>query len=217
MKKIYLSILTTAAILTCGQVMAEKGGRSHYQHMAEESAKNIIFMVPDGMGLSNVTATRIYLNGPNGDRLSFEKLPTIGYQSTHSANSTVTDSAAAASAWATGEKFNNGEISCHSEDTVCIESPATILELAKEEGKATGLVATSTITHATPASFAAHVNSRKCETEIARQYIEESGVDVLLGGGIGPNSTTFSTTVHSIQARIKMRLSPVPKLKAMFT
>lgn len=58
-------------------------------------AKNIIFMVPDGMGLADVTAARIFKFGPDGDRLSFEKLPVIGYQSTHSANSTVTDSAAA--------------------------------------------------------------------------------------------------------------------------
>lgn len=76
-------------------------------------AKNIIFMVPDGMGLADVTAARMSKNGPDGDRLSFEKLPVIGYQSTHAANSTVTDSAAAASAWASGAKYNNGEISCH--------------------------------------------------------------------------------------------------------
>lgn len=192
MKKIYASIIAASVILACGQAMAEKGGRHHDELVTGRNAKNIIFMVPDGMGLSNVTATRIFLNGPHGDRLSFEKLPTIGYQSTHSADSTVTDSAAAASAWAAGEKFNNGEISCHSEDTFCIDSPATILELAKLEGKTTGLVATSTITHATPASFGAHVNSRKCETEIGRQYIEENSIDVLLGGGIGSNSTSSS-------------------------
>lgn len=194
MKKVYLQVATLAvagSVMLTGQAMAAEHGHRH-GHPAEGRAKNIIFMVPDGMGLSNVTAARIFLNGPDGQRLSFERLPVIGYQSTHSANSTVTDSAAAASAWAVGEKFNNGEISCHSEGTVCIENPATILELAKKAGKATGLVATSTITHATPAVFGAHVNSRKCETEIGRQYIEESGVDVLLGGGIGSNSSSAS-------------------------
>lgn len=194
MKKVYLNIasLTVAGalMLASSQAMAGNHGRRHDEDRGASHAQNIIFMVPDGMGLSNVTATRIFMNGPNGERLSFEKLPTIGYQSTHSANSTVTDSAAAASAWAVGDKFNNGEISCHSEDTVCIDSPTTILELARQAGKATGLVATSTITHATPAAFAAHVNSRQCQAEIARQYIEETGVDVLLGGGFGSNKSS---------------------------
>ncbi len=154
-------------------------------------AKNIIFMVPDGMGLSNVTAARIFKDGPNGDPLYLETLPEIGYQRTHSRNSTVTDSAAAASAWACGEKFNNNEISCHDNDgdKVCDTngSPETILELAQKLGKSTGLVVTSTVTHATPAVWAAHVHYRNCEIEIGRQYIEKTGVDIILGGGIGPN------------------------------
>ena len=150
-----------------------------------QKAKNIIFMVPDGQGLSNVTAARIFKNGPDGDPLFQETLDTIGYQRTHSANSTVTDSAAAASAWAVGEKFVNGEISCHGgENDECVDVAPTILELAEIMGKATGLVATSQISHATPAAFGAHVFSRGCGLEIARQYIEDAGVDVILGGGV---------------------------------
>lgn len=146
-------------------------------------ARNIIFMVPDGMGLPDVTAARIFKGGPDGEPLSFELLEQVGYQRTHSANSTVTDSAAAAAAWATGDKYINGQISWHS-DT---DMPETILELAKKKGKATGLVATSDITHATPAAFGAHVSMRKSEGEIARQFIEETEVDVLLGGGFANN------------------------------
>lgn len=152
-----------------------------------QKAKNIIFMVPDGQGLSNVTAARIYKNGPNGAPLYQETLTNIGYQRTHSADSTVTDSAAAASAWAMGEKFNNGEISCHASETVtgsCDNLKPTILELAEKMGKSSGLVATSQVSHATPAAFGAHTVSRNCGAEIARQYMEESGVDVILGGGI---------------------------------
>ena len=67
------------------------------------AAKNIIFMVSDGMGLADVTAARIYKGGEAGPPLALETLPQIGYQRTYAANSTVTDSAAAASAWATGE------------------------------------------------------------------------------------------------------------------
>ncbi|MEW6587276.1 MAG: alkaline phosphatase, partial [Nitrospirota bacterium] len=177
-----LSLLAPAASFARDEI---RGGH--------HNGRNIIFMVPDGMGLSNATAARIFKSGPDGDSLYLETLPQIGYQRTHARNSTVTDSAAAAAAWACGEKFNNNEISCHDNngDKVCDTngSPVTILELAQKMGKATGLVATSTITHATPAAWAAHVHHRDCETEIARQYIEVAGVAVLLGGGIGPNKS----------------------------
>jgi alkaline phosphatase len=149
-------------------------------------AENIIFMVADGMGLAHVTAARIFKNGPDGESLHLETLPTVGYQRTHSASDSLTDSAAAASAWANGEKFNNGEISCHDDDQDGRCEPApnpTILEIAKEKGKVTGLVVTSTVTHATPAAFGSHVPSRRCEKEIARQYIQVTEVDVILGGG----------------------------------
>jgi len=149
-------------------------------------AKNIIFMVADGMGLAHVVAARIFKNGPDGESLHLETLPTIGYQRTHSASDSLTDSAAAASAWASGEKFRNGEISCHDDDQNGRCEPApdpTILEIAKAKGKATGLVVTSTVTHATPAAFGSHVSSRRCEKEIARQYIQVTEVDVILGGG----------------------------------
>jgi alkaline phosphatase len=149
--------------------------------LAEGKAKNIIVMVPDGMGLSNVTATRIFKGGLDGPSLSWENLQHIGYQRTYSRNSTITDSAPAASAWSCGEKFNNGEICFHGEG---FPNPPSILELAQRRGKTTGLVATSTITHATPASFGAHVLSRNCENEIGRQYVEVTGVDVILGSGV---------------------------------
>jgi len=162
-----------------------------------KTAKNIIFMVPDGLGLAGVTATRIYKNGPDGDALNMEKLPVIGYQRTHSANSMVTDSAAAGSAWATGEKFNNGEISCSAaKGPKCLEAPKTILEIAKEKGKATGLVVTSPISHATPAAFGAHSLSRQCGSEIARQFIEETGVDVVLGGGVLGTRANFGCDLY---------------------
>lgn len=158
----------------------------NYQENYHE-VKNIIFMVPDGMGLADVTAARIYKNGPEDAPLNLETLENIGYQRTYSANSIITDSAAAGSAWACGEKFNNGEICYHTDGSPYNPS---ILELAKAEGKSTGLVATSTITHATPAVFGAHVKDRNCENEIARQYIEVTGVDVMLGSGVAKFNST---------------------------
>ncbi len=176
MQKLFKRIVILLICISFIPLLSSAQTKDYVRHRA----KNIIIMIPDGMGLSDVTAARIYKNGPNGAPLYFETLPNIGYQRTHSANSTVTDSAAAGSAWACGEKFNNDEIGYHSEDG---SYNSTILELAKYKGKAAGLVATSTITHATPAVWGAHVNSRSCETEIARQYIEETRVDVMFGGG----------------------------------
>jgi alkaline phosphatase len=143
------------------------------------SARNVIFMVPDGMGLPDVTAVRIFKNGPGGDPLSLEKLQFVGYQRNWSANSAVTDSAAAASAWACGEKFDNGSLCVRADGSF----PPSLFEIARGLGKRTGLVVTSTVTHATPAAFASHVCRRDCETEIARQYVQEAKPDVMLGGG----------------------------------
>ena len=156
--------------------------------------KHVILMVPDGMGLADVTASRILRNcetpgepfphfceeGPGGPPLHLETLEHVGYQRTYSKTNTITDSSAAASAFACGEKFVNNEVCYHADGA---PHNLSLLELAQSKGMATGLVATQTITHATPASFASHLSNRNCETEIARQYIEETRPDVLLGGG----------------------------------
>jgi alkaline phosphatase len=169
-----LAVVSALALASAGgaSACASSGGKGR--------ARNVIQMVPDGMGLANVTATRIYRYGLDG-MLRFETLEHIGYQRTYSANSTVTDSAPAASAWACGEKFENREICFHGDGR---PAKPSILELARKQGKATGLVATSTITHATPASFGAHVANRNCEHEIARQYVQVTGPDLMFGGGV---------------------------------
>ena len=193
----WIAFIVAGAVVVGANVRAEGNGGRRVKN-GPKRAKNIIFMVPDGMGLSDVTAARIFKGGPDGDPLSFELLKQTGYQRTHSANSTVTDSAAAAAAWATGDKYNNGQISWHS-DT---DMPETILEIAKKKGKAIGLVATSDITHATPAAFGAHVSVRKSEGEIARQYIEETEVDVLLGGGFSNNRSNSPLPTEDLTALV---------------
>lgn len=97
----------------------------------------------------------------------------------------VTDCAAAATSMSTGTKAYNGAIGGVEGENGEFEPVETVLEAAQAQGKATGLVTNTRITHATPAAFAAHVPERQMEDEIARQYIEETGVDVLLGGGKG--------------------------------
>ncbi len=150
------------------------------QTTIQPEVRHVILMVPDGMGLADVTATRIRLNGAAGAPLYFETLEHVGYLRTHSKTNTITDSSAAASAFACGEKFVNNEVCYHASGEPNYPS---LLELAKLKGMATGLVATQTVTHATPAAFAAHLANRNCETRIAHQYIMETRPDILLGGG----------------------------------
>lgn len=136
-------------------------------------AQNVIFMIPDGYSTSYATNYRWY----KGEETVLDSM-LVGMQRTYSANSKVTDSAAAGTAMATGVKTNNGMIST-SPDGKELE---TVLEAAEKNGKSSGLVATSTITHATPAVFASHVASRADEAEIAPQLLDND-VDVILGGG----------------------------------
>ena len=148
-----------------------------YPVLPDASLRNVILLIGDGMGLSQITVGRLRTMGITG-KLSIEKMPVTGYLHTHSADNLITDSAAGATALATGYKTNNKRIATLPDGSAVI----TILECFRDRGMATGLVATSSITHATPASFAAHVDSRYKEPIIAEQLIN-SRVNVLLGGG----------------------------------
>lgn len=138
---------------------------------------NIIFCIGDGMGFNHVALARHHGAGP-GKKLYMEQLPVAGDMTTYSANDKVTDSAAAGTAMACGVKTNNGMIGMTPDKTPY----SSVLELLDKKGYRTGLVATSTISHATPASFASHVDSRNKQKEIAVQLLDNR-VDVLLGGG----------------------------------
>lgn len=137
-------------------------------------AKNIIFLVGDGMGLSHITAGMYQA----ARKLNLERISTIGLSKTHAANSLITDSAASATAFSTGMKTYNGAIGVDMNK----KPIETIVEKLQKENFKTGLVATSTIVHATPASFAAHNELRKNYEEIALD-MTDSNVDVMIGGG----------------------------------
>lgn len=155
---------------------------------AEPASFAVILCIGDGMGPGQEKAASYYLSGREG-ALSFHDFPVQTEISTFSANSSVTDSAASATAIATGEKVNNGVISLKIPgDGSEIE---TILEYYQKQGKAVGLVTTAFITHATPAAFAAHVSSRGNYTEIGEDYFSKTLPHVLFGGG--GNGVTSST------------------------
>jgi alkaline phosphatase len=137
--------------------------------------KNVILMIGDGMGLPDVYAAMTVSDSP----LNIERCSFTGLQKTYSADNYITDSGAAGTALATGNKTKNGTIGMDTQG----KRVKSILELAEENGLATGLVSTSAITHATPASFIAHQSSRGSYEDIAADFLK-TDIDLFIGGGI---------------------------------
>ncbi len=136
--------------------------------------KNIILLIGDGMGLPDVYAAMTVSEKP----LNMGRCNIIGLQQTFSSNSYITDSGAAGTALATGNKTKNGSIGVDS-----LGKPVkSILEIAEDNGLSTGIVSTSSITDATPASFVAHEVSRSNYEAIALDLLK-TGIDVFIGGG----------------------------------
>lgn len=145
-----------------------------YAQQKTKHPKNIILMVGDGMGVAQVYAGYT----ANKGRLNLERCTAIGFHKNQSSDSYVTDSAAGATAFACGEKTYNGAISV---DVNHVPMP-TVLEIAEKNNLATGLVATCSSTHATPACFIAHQPSRSMDEAIAHDFLK-TDVDVFIGGG----------------------------------
>jgi alkaline phosphatase len=173
--------------------------------------KNVIFFLGDGYGMVPMTAARVYAAGEDGE-LTIDTFPETAFVKTYSNDAQVTDSAPSMSAYMTGVKMNN-EVVSMSPDTLAVDpsgapyasgadstcpatgngTPATtLLELAKAAGRATGVVTTTRVTHATPAATYAHICHRDGENTIAAQLVPGGagfnaqlgdGVDVVLGGG----------------------------------
>ena len=174
----WLNIFVAFALAGCNQPAqpASSQGVNSSQGAtgAPVKAKNIILLIGDGMGLAQLTAG-MYLNN---NKIALEKYPVVGLHKSHSYDDLITDSAAGATAFACGIKTINGALGINHLGQV----KETILEEAERKGLSTGLVATSTITHATPAAFASHVVNRRLYEEIALDYMQIE-IDLLIGGG----------------------------------
>jgi len=142
-----------------------------------KKAKNVIFLIGDGMSISQVSAYRLIQGGPNS-RIAVDRFPYSGIVLTHAENAIITDSASSATAYSTGHKTNNGALGMDSENNVL----ENLTETLDQYGFVSSLLATSEITHATPAAFAAHVDLRWKTDDISAQMIE-SKVATFLGGG----------------------------------
>lgn len=141
----------------------------------EKKPKNVILFIGDGMGVTQVQAAMT----ANNNSLNLEKCTIIGLSKTSSSDKYITDSAAGATAIACGVKTYNGAIGVDSLQN----EVNSILDYAEKNGLSTGLVATSTITHATPASFIAHDISRRNYEAIAKDFLDID-IDLFIGGGL---------------------------------
>ena len=143
----------------------------------EKKAKNVIVLIGDGMGINQITAYKIAKGGPNYSS-AFDQFPFTGLVKVHSFDNLITDSAASATAFSSGIKTKNRYLGVDSNGN----DVELITEILLRKGFITGLVATSEITHATPAGFAIHNISRYNTDEIAKSMYESKN-HIFMGGG----------------------------------
>ncbi|MEU9497520.1 alkaline phosphatase [Streptomyces sp. NPDC048196] len=196
-----LAAATAAAVVVTTTAGASGPEEQARNAIKSGKAKNVILLIGDGMGDSEITLARDYTVGANG-RLNMDKFPLTGAYTTYAVHADgtpdyVTDSAASGSGWATGVKTVNGRIS---KTPGTDKAVPTLLELAQKNGYATGSVTTAELTDATPAVLASHATDRSCQGpadmakcpsdtiarggpgSIAEQSVNHRA-DVLLGGG----------------------------------
>ena len=174
--------LKAATLSGAAAVFGSDHAQGQHEKRKQTQVRGVIFMVSDGMSPGVLTLAQAYSEltrrrGTEWWSLMNEKTVARGLMDTAAANSMVTDSAAASTAWGGGERVNNGSININPAG----KSLSSIGEILKKSRARVGLVSTATITHATPAGFAANVADRNDEDAIASQYLDR--VDVLLGGG----------------------------------
>ena len=177
-------------------------------------AKNLIFLIADGMGRGALSITNDYSKKILNKELNWIKLlkdnnVTTSLQNTASASSPVTDSAAAATAWASGCRVPNGKINVTSEG----KHLCPIFSKAKQKGKSLGLVTSARITHATPAAFVSISEDRDDEYAIAKQYLKQE-IDILLGGGTKKFSNRSGTLIEKFTAANYEYVTSLDSLKS---
>ncbi|MGG7143292.1 alkaline phosphatase [Clostridium nigeriense] len=171
--------IIAALLVMTGIITNINSSKSNIVYANEKGkAKNVIMLIADGMSTEGVTLARQV----KGENLSMDEI-SVGSVITSWANGPITDSAPGGTVYASGEKTNNKYIGTSVNDTPM----ASILEGAESVGKATGIIATSEITHATPADFTAHTNNRKYYNQILQQQINQD-MEVVLGGGFNKPS-----------------------------
>lgn len=206
------SLATISSASSLSSVPTSSSSSESSSSAAPVAKKNVLFFLGDGMGITTLTAMRIYQVGEAGS-ITIDTLPESAFVRTYSADGQVTDSAPSMAAYMTGVKMKNEVISMSTAtnayrpdgtqyidaagNSTCEagngEAVPTLLEQMKAQGFATGVVSTTRITHATPATTYSHVCNRNGENTIAAQMVPNgagfntalgNGIDVVLGGGL---------------------------------
>lgn len=177
-----LGALAAAATLIPGRPVKSESAALAGPGDSIRGPKNVIFMVSDGMSagvlsLAEAFSQQVRGRGTHWIELLKNPASTHGLMDTASLNSLVTDSAAASSAWGSGVRVNNGSLNVLPDGTKLVP----LAQVLRDNGRLMGLITTATVTHATPAGFAACQAKRNDEAMIAPQYLDL--VDVILGGG----------------------------------
>ncbi|HWJ77956.1 MAG TPA: alkaline phosphatase [Niallia sp.] len=186
-KKKWLSYALAGAVTLSSLTVMQFNSKVEASKQKKKSPTNVIMLIMDGSSNNTVSLARWY----KGNSLAMDEILT-GAVKTYSAESAITDSAPAGTALATGHKSNSGYVGVlpskvdmpgvEENPTNAFTPVANVLEGAKQLGKATGIVATSEIQHATPAGFSSHVTSRSNYDDIGEQQVYQN-IDVILGGG----------------------------------
>jgi alkaline phosphatase len=153
-------------------------GALFYVNWVVQKPFAIIVFLTDNLTTSTLTAARIYQNGAD-TRLHLEKLPNLGLITTHAADFAVSDSGAAATAIATGQKVNNRSLGVDTSGKPLVN----LFDLARKHGRATGLISNAAISDTTPAAFYARTGTPQDSQDIAAQLVDAANIDVILGGG----------------------------------
>lgn len=174
MKKIILKKNSFLLVLTAFSVVFLFHSAISQEFKNTKKPKNVVIMIGDGMGTAQIFAALTVKK----DKLNIARCKNIGFHKTYSSDSFITDSGAGGTAISTGVKTKNGYIAMDS-----LKRPVkTILEIAEDKKLSTGIVVACALTHATPASFIAHVPDRELHEEIATFYIR-TDIDLFIGGG----------------------------------
>jgi alkaline phosphatase len=177
--------------------LVEAARRAGTSVREESRPRNIVLVIGDGMGIGQVSTASALLHGPRGG-LILETAPVTGFMATYAGDRLVTDSAASATAMATGFKVPRKAISVLTDG----REPVTVFEAARAAGMVAGALTTSVLVDATPAGFTAHETKREHYAEILDDMLS-SGTELLMGGdGTGYKKTARSTEYQEKLAQI---------------
>ena len=185
MNKVLQRFITLATVGAMALSMVACGGEKDETIILKNvtQAKNVILMIGDGMGPHQIRAGELY----KGEKLTMQKFPYSAFVETRSASDAITDSAAAATALATGTRTTNGVVGKDSS----YQDLETIVDIAAKLGKRTGILATEALSGATPMGFSGHANSRNYSEELLESAATSGNVNLFA-------SAVLKATYHSI-------------------